>query len=82
MTTEQYFDNVRVEKGNHYCMFCDGDADFVLHKDVDWKIEFPMCKKCAELFKKKIDAGMNLGKDKTFLTNAEQRRYENMKNKS
>ena len=82
MTREQYFKGVKVEKGNHYCMFCDSNADFVIHKNIDWKFEFPMCKKCAELFKKKINVGMNLGEDRTFLTNAEKRRYEHMKQMS
>ena len=82
MTREQYFGNVKVEKGNHYCMFCDSEADFVITKATDWKFEFPICNKCADLFKKKIDTGMILGKDRIFLTNAEQRRCEYMKKKS
>lgn len=60
MTREQYFKKVNVEKGNHYCMFCDSEADFVISKGIDWKYEFPMCKKCAELFKSKIDRGLRM----------------------
>lgn len=72
MTREQYFDDIKVEKWNHYCMFCDSNADFVIHKGASWKFEFPMCKKCAELFKRKINAGMALEKEEQiFLTNAE-----------
>lgn len=60
MTREQYFGNVKVEKGNHYCMFCDSEADFVITKSTDWKFEFPMCKQCAELFKNKINSGLEM----------------------
>ena len=60
MTREQYFGNVKVKKGNHYCMFCDSEADFVITKATDGKFEFPMCKKCADLFKKKINAGLEM----------------------
>lgn len=57
MTREQYFKQVKVEKGNHYCMFCDSEADFVISRD-EWNREFPMCKDCAELFKGKIEEGL------------------------
>lgn len=66
MTREQYFENVKVKKGNHYCMFCDSNADFVIDKETDWKYEFPMCKKCAEFFKKKINEGLTLGCRENF----------------
>lgn len=46
-----FIKNFDVKKGNHYCMFCDSDADFVLqNKDVHPMKEFPMCKSCASDF--------------------------------
>lgn len=60
MTREQYFKNLKVVKGNHYCMFCDSEADFVITKEIGTKRNFPMCKKCAELFKNKINSGLEM----------------------
>lgn len=61
MTRENLFVKMTVAKGNHYCMFCDHDANFVItNNNVTPKAEYPMCKKCAELFKLKINDGFNL----------------------
>ena len=61
MTRENLFKQMEVAKGNHWCMFCDGEADFVItNSTVSPKAEYPMCKKCAELFKKKINIGLEM----------------------
>ena len=61
MTRENLFKKVEVTKGNHWCMFCDSEADFVITNSMaSPKAEYPMCKKCAELFKLKINDGFNL----------------------
>lgn len=61
MTRENLFAKMTVAKGNHYCMFCDSEADFVITNSMaSPKAEYPMCKKCAELFKLKINEGFNL----------------------
>ena len=61
MTIENLFAKMIVAKGNHYCMSCDSEADFVIANSmVSPKAEYPMCKKCAELFKLKINDGFNL----------------------
>lgn len=55
MTREDLFNNMKIKKGNHYCMFCDGEANFVIsNENTNPTIEYPMCKKCALLFSKKI----------------------------
>ena len=61
MTREQYFQNVEVTKGNHYCMFCDNYAKFII-KDNNAvpKIVYPMCEKCATMFKSKIKIGLEM----------------------
>ena len=61
MTIENLFAKMIVAKGNHYCMFCDSKADFVIiNSIVSPNAEYSMCKKCAELFKLKINDGFNL----------------------
>lgn len=61
MTRENLFVKMMVTKSNHYCMFCDHNANFVItNNSVTPKVEYPMCRKCAELFKMKIDEGLNL----------------------
>ena len=61
MTRENLFAKMTVTKGNHYCMFCDGKADFVITNSmVSPKAEYSMCKKCAELFKGKINIGLEM----------------------
>ena len=61
MTRENLFAKMTVAKGNHYCMFCDSEADFVITNNmVSPKAEYPMCKKCAELFKGKINIGLKM----------------------
>lgn len=62
MTREQKFKEMRVSKGNHWCMFCDNaPADFVIEDDtVSPMREYSMCNKCAALFKTKITDGMRL----------------------
>ena len=61
MTRENLFAKITVTKGNHYCMFCDSKADFVITNSiVSPNAEYSMCKKCAELFKLKINDGFNL----------------------
>ena len=52
---------MEVAKGNHWCMFCDSEADFVITNSmVSPKAEYPMCKKCAELFNGKINIGLEM----------------------
>lgn len=59
MTKENLLKKMKVVKGNHYCMFCDNNADFVIINNVvSPKTEYPMCKKCAELFRGKINFGL------------------------
>lgn len=58
MTREEIFKKMKVTKGDHYCMFCDCDADFVIITN-ELKKEFPMCNICAELLKEKIKKGLN-----------------------
>ena len=61
MTRENLFAKMTVAKSNHYCMFCDSEADFVIANSmVSPKAEYPMCKKCAELFKGKINIGLDM----------------------
>lgn len=61
MTREDLFKKVTVEKGNHWCMFCDNKADFVITNNRTAPMnEFPMCKKCAEFFKQKINIGLKM----------------------
>ena len=61
MVRENLFNQMEVVKGYHYCMFCDNEADFVITNSmVSPKAEYSMCKKCAELFKMKINDGFNL----------------------
>ena len=82
MDREEMFKKVVVSRGNHYCMFCDQDADFVISNDnVSPKREYPMCNECAALFKQRINYGVVLAvrTKQDFITNAEKRRYEHMK---
>ena len=61
MTRENFFKKVVVKKGNHFSMFCDNDADFVIFNNNSSVVtEYPMCKKCAELFKNKIESGIDM----------------------
>ena len=61
MARENLFKQMEVVKGNHWCMFCDSEADFVITNSmVSPKAEYPMCKKCAELFKGKINIGLEM----------------------
>ena len=61
MTREDLFKQMKATKGNHYCMFCDSEADFVITNSmVSPRAEYPMCKKCAELFKGKINIGLEM----------------------
>ena len=61
MARENLFKQMEVTKGNHWCMFCDSEADFVITNSmVSPKTEYPMCKKCAELFKGKINIGLEM----------------------
>ena len=56
MARENLFNHMEVTKGNHWCMFCDSEADFVItNRIVIPNAEYPMCKKCAELLKSSID---------------------------
>ena len=55
------FNQMKVIKGHHYCMFCDSEADFVITNSmVSPRAEYPMCKKCAELFKCSINIGLEM----------------------
>lgn len=61
MTREKLFnDIIRVEKGNHWCKICDAEADFVItNRESEASLqELPLCKKCAEMLKEKIDIGL------------------------
>ena len=61
MTTEDLFKKMEVTKAYHWCMFCDREADFVISNNAaPPKTEYPMCKRCAVLFKGKIDRGLGL----------------------
>lgn len=61
MTIEDLFEKMEVTKGYHWCMFCDCEADFVIFNDeASPETEYPMCKRCASLFKDKIDRGLEL----------------------
>ena len=62
MTREQLYKKFKVIKGNHYCKFCDTEADFVIVNNAVYGIEkeLPLCKKCAEMLKGKIDVGMTM----------------------
>ncbi len=61
MTRDNLFKEMTVTEGNHWCMFCDNEAEFVItNKKHAPKLEFPMCKKCAELFKRKINIGLEM----------------------
>ena len=61
MERENLFKQMEVAKGNHYCMFCDSEADFVITNSmVSPRAEYPMCKKCAELFKGLINIGLEM----------------------
>lgn len=61
MTREDLFKKMTVTKGNHWCLFCEHEADFVITNNTSIpKVEYPMCKKCAELFKSKIDIGLEM----------------------
>lgn len=61
MIKKVIFKKITVSKGNHYCMFCDQDADFVIsNENIHPKREFPMCSECAVLFKERIDLGVVL----------------------
>ena len=61
MARENLFNQMEVTKGNHYCMFCDSEADFVITNSiVSPRAEYPMCKKCAELFKGSINIGLEM----------------------
>ena len=82
MSNEEIFKKIIVIKGNHYCMFCDQNADFVISDDnICPKKEYPMCNKCAALFKQKIDYGvvLNVSAKQNFITTAEKRRYQHIK---
>lgn len=59
MTREQLYKKFKVIKGNHYCKFCDTEADFVIMNNAVYE-ELPLCKKCAEMLKGKIDIGMTM----------------------
>lgn len=59
MTRDEYFQNFTVNKGNHHCMFCNNNADFVItNNNVSSKIEYPMCGDCSRWFKAKINDGI------------------------
>ena len=62
MTREEHFEDIKVVKGNHWCEICDAEADFVIVDTTAYGIgrELPLCKKCAEMLKGKIDIGMKL----------------------
>ena len=61
MARENLFKQMEVIKGYHYCMFCDSEADFVITNSmVSPRAEYPMCKKCAELFKGSINIGLEM----------------------
>ena len=61
MPRENLFKQMEVIKGNHWCMLCDSEADFVITNSiVSPKAEYPMCKKCAKLFKGKINIGLEM----------------------
>ena len=56
------YKSIKVVKGNHWCRICDAEADFVIvnpnvYGDGN---ELPLCKKCAEMLKGKIDIGMTM----------------------
>ena len=62
MTREQLYKSIKVVKGNHWCRICDAEADFVIvnpnvYGDGN---ELPLCKKCAEMLKSKINIGMTM----------------------
>ena len=62
MTREQLYKKVNVIKGNHWCKICDDEADFVIVNNAVYGVEkeLPLCKKCAEMLKGKIDIGMTM----------------------
>lgn len=62
MTREQLYKSIKVVKGNHWCRICDAEADFVIVNPNVYGNgnEFPLCKKCAEMIKSKIDIGMTM----------------------
>jgi len=62
MTREEHFEDIKVVKGNHWCEICDAEADFVIVDTTAYGIgrELPLCKKCAEMLKGKIDIGMTM----------------------
>lgn len=62
MTREEHFEDIKVVKGNHWCGICDAEADFVIVDTTAYGIgrELPLCKKCAEMLKSKIDIGMTM----------------------
>ena len=63
MTREELFkDIIKVEKGEHWCLICDAEADFVITNrgsEVSLQ-ELPLCKECAKLLKGKIDVGLSM----------------------
>ena len=62
MTREQLYKKVNVIKENHWCKICDAEADFVIVNNAAYGIgkKLPLCKKCAEMLKDKIDIGMTM----------------------
>ena len=63
MTREELFkDIIKVEKGEHWCLICDAEADFVITNrgsEVSLQ-ELPLCKECVKLLKGKIDVGLSM----------------------
>lgn len=62
MTREQLYKNIKVMKGYHWCRICDAEADFVIVNPNIYgsESELPLCRKCAEMLKGKIDIGMTM----------------------
>lgn len=62
MTREQLYENIKIVKDNHWCKICDDKADFTIVNDAVYGIgkELPLCKKCAEMIKSKIDIGITM----------------------
>lgn len=62
MTKAQLYEEIDVVKGYHWCGICDDEADFVIVNNAVYGVgkELPLCKKCAEMLKNKINIGLSI----------------------
>lgn len=62
MTRKKLYKNIEVVKGYYLCRICNAESDFVIvNPNIHGsESELPLCKKCAEMLKSKIDIGMTM----------------------